>query len=82
MFQLLIISAGGIVSKPQKIDGLYGIVEIVEKRYGPNVFSDREIADKLNQFMMDDRLHAVEFRAADQFSSRNRVVITYISNED
>ena len=82
MFQLLTISAGGIVNKPKKIDGLDGIVEVVENRYGPKVFSDREIADKLNQFMMDDRLSAVEFRAADQFSPRNRVVISYIPNED
>lgn len=82
MFQFLTISPGGIVSEPKKIDGLDRIVEIVEKRYGPKVFSDREIADKLNQFMMDDDKHAVEFHTADQFSFRDRIVISYIPNED
>lgn len=82
MFQFLTISTGGIVSEPKKIDSLDRIVEIVEKRYGPKVFSDREVADKLNQFMMDDRLSAVEFHTADQFSFRDRVVISYIPNED
>ena len=82
MFQFLTISAGGIVSEPKKIDGLDHIVEIVEKRYGPKVFSNREIADALNQFMMDDNRHAVEFHTADKFSFRDRIVITYTPNED
>jgi len=82
MFKFLTISTGGIVSEPKKIDGLDRIVEIVEKRYGPKVFSNREIADTLNLFMMDNDKTTIEFDTADQFSFHDRVVISYIPKED
>ena len=82
MFQLITISAGGVVSKPQKMNDLHHIINLVEKQYGPSVFTNRYIADKLKEFMTDDSRTSIDFYPAGVLSFPDLIVISYSPTED
>ena len=82
MFQLITVSVGGVASEPKLIDDLERVVVVLEKLYGPKIFRDSHLADKLKTFMEDDGLKTIDFFTADEFSFRHKVVLTYIPRED